>query len=98
MEKITVDLSDYRTVNYYSKNTRPLDEEAPDYVLYSVKLLSSMDWMSFLDERFTGLLSRSWQFKEKLSEKTLKRLEEELPEYVGGDRPERRIRKRKGRG
>lgn len=93
-----VNLKDHRTVTYQSKNTGTEEEEAPKSVLYSVRLLTSVDWMTVLSKKFQGLLSRNWQFQEKLKPATLERLKDELPQYVGADRPQRRkTKKRKAR-
>lgn len=96
--KMKVNLKDHRTVTYQSKNTGTEEEEAPKSVLYSVRLLTSVDWMTVLSKKFQGLLSRNWQFQEKLKPATLERLKDELPQYVGADRPQRRkTKKRKAR-
>jgi hypothetical protein len=93
--KVPVDLEDYKTMHTLSQNTETETEEAPNSVLMSVVLLSSKRWQTYLDEHFEGLLSRKWQFKEKLKEDTLERFYTEFPNYVGEDRPERRENKRK---
>jgi hypothetical protein len=93
--KVPLNLNDYKTFKTLSKNTGTEEEEAPNSVLMSVCLLSSKDWSSFLDKQFESLLSRKWQFKEKLKKKTLDKFCREFPSYVGEDRPERRENKKK---
>lgn len=96
--KVKADVMDHRTLTYKSKNTGTLEEEAPKSVLYSVKLLTSLNWMSLLSKKFQGLLARNWQFQERLKPETLEKLREVLPQYVGADRPQRRkTTKRKAR-
>lgn len=93
--KVPINLNDHKTFRTLSQNTGTEEEEAPNTILMSVCLLSSKDWHSFLDSQFQALLSRTWQFKEKLKKKTLAKFYRDFPTYVGEDRPERREHKKK---
>jgi hypothetical protein len=94
-EKIPINLNDYRTFRPICQKTGTVVEVAPNSVLMSVRLLSAFQWSSFLDKQFDSLLSRKWQFKEKLKKKTLDKFYRDFPSYVGEDRPERRENKKK---
>ncbi len=64
--KVPLNLDDHRTFRTLSKNTEKEEDEAPTSCLMGVVLLSSKDWQTFLKEQFDALLSRTWQFREKL--------------------------------
>lgn len=93
--KVPINLDDHKTFVTLSRNTETEEEEAPASCLMGVVLLSSKDWRTYLKEQFEALLSRTWQFKEKLKNKTLDKFYRDFPKYVGEDRPERRENKKK---
>ncbi len=93
--KVPLNLDDHKTYRALTQNTETEEDEAPSSCLMGVVLLSSKDWRTYLNKQFDDLLSRTWQFREKLKKKTLDKFYRDFPNYVGEDRPKRRENKRK---
>lgn len=94
-QKVPLNLKDHKTMRTFSRNSATKEEEESKSLLMGVFLLSSFNWGTFLSNQFDGLLSRNWQFKEKLRKSTLDKFYEEFPKYVGEDRPKRRENKKR---
>ena len=94
-ERVAINVKDYRTMKLLTAKTATRGSERKKRELISVGVLCAQDWVKFLGEKFGGLLRRSWQFQEHLSEETLADFKRDFPQYVGEDRPQRRERKKK---
>jgi len=78
-----LDTDDWTTMVLSSrKKTGTMSAERKTLELIDVRFIGNVDWMSVLKKKFTSLVKRKWKFVEFLDEEQLRRLDEELPEYV----------------
>lgn len=87
---IPINKADYKTMTFRSSRTSVANEEVPRRELVDVQYLATVNWEDILSEKFDGLLTRTWRFKELLKEKTLERFEKNFRHYKGEDEPQRR--------
>ena len=88
---LPIDINDSSTMSIRTLKTNVRSEEETQLELIAVRFLANQNWEEILKVQFdTFLLTRKWNFPDKLTPDTLHRFQENFPRYVGKDIPERR--------
>lgn len=89
-----INKEDYKTMKFSTVKLATAALELDSLELIDVRYMASENWEVILSEKFNGLMTRGWRFKELLKPETIERFRQDFPHYLGEDDPGRRAERK----